>query len=179
MASIKPPFTLESAKEKLKFAQAMWNTRDPSQVAKGYTADCTWRNRDSFIKGTEQIIGFLSKKWEKERSYRLRKELFCFQDDKIAVQFWYEYQDASDGMKWKRCYGLEDWTYDGAFDPDAFGLILRHKESGKMKKRMMSGNDLLLGKDGDGVGVPEEGIEGRWFVDGVNVDDVELMDKHY
>lgn len=192
MASIKPPFTLESATEKLKFAQAMWNTRDPSQVSKGYTPDCVWRNRDAFIRGTEQIVDFLTRKWERERSYRLRKELFCFQDDKIAVQFWYEYRDASDGMKWKRCYGLEDWTFDvrkiricfqssvigGA--PGCLSPFLSHfQESGKMKKRMMSGNDLLLGRDGDGLGVPEEGIEGRWFVDEVNVDDVELTDKHH
>ncbi|KAG9025767.1 hypothetical protein FRB95_009793 [Tulasnella sp. JGI-2019a] len=164
MASIKPPFTLESATQKLKFAQSMWNTQNPTQVSKGYTPDCTWRNRSSFIKGTDEIIAFLTKKWEKEKSYRLRKELFCFQDDKIAVQFWYEYQDAHDGMKWKRCYGLEDWTFD---------------ENGKMRKRMMSGNDVLLGKDGDGVAVPEEGIEGRWFVDSVDVEDAHISEKHY
>jgi hypothetical protein len=67
-------------------------------------------------------------------------------------------------MKWKRCYGLEDWTFN---------------DQGKMRKRMMSGNDVLLGKNGDGIAVPEEGIEGRWYVDGVDVEDVEISEKHY
>lgn len=78
-------------------------------MAKAYTPESTWRNRDSFLSGTQAIIEFLTKKWDKEKSYKLRKELFAFDDNKIAVQFWYEYQDAHDGMKWKRCYGLEDW----------------------------------------------------------------------
>ena len=81
------------------------------------------------------------------------------------MQFWYEYRDAADGMKWKRCYGLEDWTYDA---------------EGKMRKRMMSGNDVLLGREGDGVGVPEEGVMGRWFVDGVErVEEVEIGEEHF
>jgi len=164
MAALAPPFTAETAHEKLKFAQGMWNTQDPAKVSKGYTEDCIWRNRDLFINGTDEIIAFLTKKWEKEKNYRLRKELFCFQGNKIAVQFWYEYQDSHDGMKWKRCYGLEDWTFN---------------EQGKMRKRMMSGNDVLLGRDGDGVAVPEEGIEGRWFVEGVDVESVEISEKHY
>ena len=115
MASLKPPFTAATAHEKLKFAQNMWNTRNPAQVAKGYTPDCIWRNRGLFIKGTDEIVDFLTKKWEKEQDYRLRKELFTFggeKMEKIAVQFWYEYRDAHDGMKWKRCYGLEDWTFN-------------------------------------------------------------------
>ncbi len=115
MASLKPPFTAATAREKVKFAQNMWNTRNPSQVAKGYTPDCIWRNRGSFIKGTNKIVDFLTKKWEKEQDYRLRKELFAVggeKMEKIAVQFWYEYRDAQDGMKWKRCYGLEDWTFN-------------------------------------------------------------------
>ncbi|EXJ62359.1 hypothetical protein A1O7_02793 [Cladophialophora yegresii CBS 114405] len=163
MASLKPPFNARTAHEKVKFAQKMWNTQNPVQVSNGYTSDCIWRNRDFFFRGTPKIQEFLTKKWEKEASYRLRKELFAFTDDKIAVQFWYEYQDRSDNMKWKRCYGLEDWTFD--------------HESGKMRKRMMSGNDILLGKDGDGVAVAEEGIEGRWFVDGVDVDDDSVTAK--
>lgn len=121
--------------------------------------------------GTAEIIDFLTWKWQKEKSYHLRKELFCVggdHDEKIAVQFFYEYQDSHDNMKWKRCYGLEDWTFTA---------------EGKMRKRMMSGNDVLLGRDGDGVGVPEEGIEGRWFVDGVDVEDESvtamLTEKHY
>ncbi len=93
----------------------MWNSRDPSAVSKGYTPDCTWRNRTTFIKGTEEIVLFLTAKWKREQDYQLRKELFAVGGEKgerIAVQFWYEYRDAEDGMKWKRCYGLEDWTFD-------------------------------------------------------------------
>jgi len=82
------------------------------------------------------------------------------------VQFWYEYQDSQDGMKWKRCYGLEDWTYD-------------KEDGGKMRKRMMSGNDIILGRDGDGRAVPEEGIEGRWFVDGEDPDTVDISERHW
>jgi uncharacterized protein len=93
----------------------------------------------------------LTAKWKKEQNYRLRKELFAFMDNKIAVQFFYEYQDAGDGMKWKRCYGLEDWTFDA---------------DGKMTKRMMSGNDLEIGE------------EGRWFREGVDVEDVEIGEEH-
>ena len=161
MASLKPPFNLKMAQEKVKFAQKMWNSQNPVTVSNGYTSDCIWRNRNFFFRGTANIQEFLTKKWEKEASYRLRKELFAFTDDKIAVQFWYEYQDRHDEMKWKRTYGLEDWT----FDP----------ESGKMRKRMMSANDIVLGKDGDGVAA--EGIEGRWFVDGVEVDDESVTTK--
>ena len=118
MAALKPPFTIATAHQKVKFAQAMWNTCNPAQVSKGYTSDCIWRNRGQFIKGTDEIIGFLTKKWEKEQEYRLRKELFAVGGEKegdmnkIAVQFWYEYRDKYDGMKWKRCYGLEDWTFN-------------------------------------------------------------------
>ena len=131
--------------------------RDPHRVAQAYTPDCIWRNRTSFFSGTEAIVEFLTNKWKREQNYRLRKELFAFHDDRIAVQFWYEYQDATDGMRWKRCYGLEDWTFDRA--------------TGKMCKRMMSGNDLLLGSDGNG--------EGRWFVDGVDVDSVSISNQHW
>lgn len=82
----------------------------------------------------------------------MRKELFAFGENKIAVQFWYEYQDEQDEMKWKRCYGLEDWTFN---------------EQGKMRKRMMSGNDVVIGD------------EGRWFRDGVEVDEVEIGEEHW
>jgi uncharacterized protein len=126
--------------------------RNPEAVAKAYTADCIWRNRDKFIQGTEEIIAFLQRKWNREQNYRLRKELFAFRDNKIAVQFWYEYQDAEDGMKWKRCYGLEDWTF---------------AEDGRMRKRMMSGNDVVL-KDGE-----------RWFTDGVDVNKVDISERHW
>jgi uncharacterized protein len=115
MASLNPPFSTSTALEKVKFAQSMWNTCDPAAVSKGYTADCIWRNRTNFIKGTDEIISFLTAKWEREQDYRLRKELFAVggeNGERIAVQFWYEYRDREDGGRWKRCYGLEDWTFD-------------------------------------------------------------------
>ena len=115
MASLKPPFTAATARQKVKFAQSMWNTRDPAVVSRGYTPDCIWRNRTTFVRGTDEIISFLSAKWKREREYRLRKELFAVggeEMERIAVQFWYEFRDAGEGMKWKRCYGLEDWTFD-------------------------------------------------------------------
>lgn len=131
--------------------------RNPEKIAQSYTDNCIWRNRTSFFTGTNAIVDFLTAKWNREHSYRLRKELFAFTDDRIAVQFWYEFQDADDSMRWKRCYGLEDWTFDW--------------ESGKMCKRMMSGNDILIGTDGDGAG--------RWFRDGVDVEDVPIGEEHW
>ncbi|KAF3932566.1 hypothetical protein ABW20_dc0105366 [Dactylellina cionopaga] len=180
MATIIPPFTLQSATEKLKAAQNLWNTQSPTSISKAYTPDSIWRNRGHFIRGQKEIEEFLQHKWEKEINYQLRKELFAFEnrrigegepngerwEGRIAVQFWYEYQDKEDGMKWKRCYGLEDWTYD-------------EKDGGKMRKRQMSASDIILGKNGDGIAIPEEGIEGRWFVDDVGVDSFELEEKHY
>ena len=112
--------------------------RNPKVIAQAYTPDSIWRNRSSFLVGTAAIEELLTKKWEKEKSYRLRKELFAFTDNKIAVQFWYEFQDASDSMKWKRCYGLEDWTF---------------AEDGKMRKRHMSGNDIEIDEAGESLGV--------------------------
>ncbi len=126
--------------------------REPQEIVKAYTENSIWRNRDQFAVGHAEIVEFLIKKWEKEKDYRLRKELFCWHDDKIAVQFWYEYRDALDGMKWKRCYGLEDWTFD---------------VDGRMRKRQMSGNDVEL-KDGD-----------RWFVEGKSVEEAEIGDNHW
>ncbi|KAI8934710.1 hypothetical protein NX059_008399 [Plenodomus lindquistii] len=132
--SLAPPFTQSSAHAKVKKAQDLWNSQDPTTIAQAYTPDSIWRNRSSFIAGTAAIEALLTKKWEKEKSYRLRKELFAFTDDKIAVQFWYEYQDAHDGLKWKRCYGLEDWTF---------------ASDGKMRKRQMSGNDIEISEAGE------------------------------
>ncbi|KAJ9635468.1 hypothetical protein H2201_003129 [Coniosporium apollinis] len=150
--SLTPPFNAETAQAKVKKAQDLWNTKDPRNVAKAYTEDSIWRNRSTFLKGHDEIISFLTTKWEKEQNYRLRKELFAFQDSRIAVQFWYEYQDKEDGMKWKRCYGLEDWTF---------------AEDGRMRKRMMSGNDVEIGE------------EERWFKDGVEVDEVKIGEEHW
>ncbi|KAF1358910.1 DUF1348-domain-containing protein [Lizonia empirigonia] len=149
--SLAPPFTKESANAKVKKAQDLWNGQDPKAIAQAYTEDSIWRNRSTFIAGTTAIENFLTQKW-KEKSYRLRKELFAFTEDKIAVQFWYEYQDAYDGMKWKRCYGLEDWTF---------------AEDGKMRKRQMSGNDIEI-SDSD-----------RWFKDDVDVNEVEISEVHW
>lgn len=109
------------------------HSRNPKVIAQAYTSDSIWRNRSSFLVGTAAIEEFLTKKWEKEKNYRLRKELFAFTENNIAVQFWYEYQDAHEGMKWKRCYGLEDWTF---------------AEDGKMRKRQMSGNDIEIDESG-------------------------------
>jgi nuclear transport factor 2 (NTF2) superfamily protein len=126
--------------------------RDPEAIAKAYTPDSIWRNRSTFLQGTDAIVEFLSQKWAKEKSYRLRKELFAFSDNKIAVQFWYEYQDSHDQMKWKRCYGLEDWTF---------------AEDGRMRKRQMSGNDVEI-QESD-----------RWFVDGIDVNEVYIGEAHW
>lgn len=132
MATLKPPFTRDTATQKLKAAQKLWNGKDAARVATvGYTPDSIWRNRHWFVKGTKEIEELLTRKWEREQNYQLRKELFAFENRRIggeqrlggyegeerwlgliAVQFWYEYQDKEDGMKWKRCYGLEDWTFD-------------------------------------------------------------------
>ncbi|KAL9015115.1 MAG: hypothetical protein Q9173_000255 [Seirophora scorigena] len=156
--SLKPPFSLVTAQQKVKAAQALWNTRDPHQVVTAYTQNSIWRNRTSFFTGHPAIVQFLQSKWAKEKNYLLRKELFAFRDNNIAVQFWYEYQDAMDQMKWKRCYGIEHWTFDN---------------EGKMEKRTMSGNDLLLGKDGDG--------EGRWFKSSKpdEVDDIVISEERF
>ncbi|KAK4984697.1 hypothetical protein LTR50_006438 [Elasticomyces elasticus] len=150
--SLKPPFTEETARSKVKKAQDLWNTRNPENIAQAYTEDCIWRNRSTFLHGHAAIVDFLTAKWEKENNYRLRKELFAFTSNKIAVQFWYEYQDAHDSMKWKRCYGLEDWTF---------------AEDGRMRKRMMSGNDVEIGE------------KDRWFTDGVDVEDVDIGEAHW
>ncbi|KAF2017447.1 DUF1348-domain-containing protein [Aaosphaeria arxii CBS 175.79] len=150
--SLPPPFTKETAHLKVKKAQDLWNTQDPARIAQAYTPDSVWRNRGSFLSGTAAIEEFLTAKWAKETSYTLRKELFAFTDNKIAVQFWYEFQDKNDGMKWKRCYGLEDWTF---------------AEDGKMKKRHMSGNDITINE------------ADRWFKDGVDVNEVPLSASHW
>jgi len=149
--SLVPPFTAESARQKVKKAQDLWNTKNPELVAKAYTENCIWRNRTSFIQGTDEIVAFLTAKWKRETEYRLRKELFAFTDNKIAVQFWYEFFDLNEGQ-WKRCYGLEDWTFG---------------EDGRMVKRQMSGNDVVLG------------VGERWFVDGKDVNEVDISAKHW
>ncbi|KAI0393032.1 DUF1348-domain-containing protein [Xylariaceae sp. FL0594] len=146
-----PPFTAETAQIKVKAAQDAWNTKDPAKVKMAYTSDSIWRNRSTFLQGRNEIEAFLTAKWRREKDYRLRKELFAFTGDKIAVQFWYEWRDGESGQWW-RTYGLEDWT----FAPD-----------GLMRKRQMSGNDVAIA-EGE-----------RWFTDGVDVNSVDLSEKHW
>ncbi|KAI0777642.1 DUF1348-domain-containing protein [Trametes elegans] len=153
MAPILPPFTAETALQKVKAAQDLWNTRNPEKVCLVYTSNTIWRNRDTFLKGREQVVDFLTKKWDKENGYRLRKDLFAFTDNKIAVQFFYEwYENKPDGTRqWYRTYGLEDWTFD---------------DDGLMRKRHMSGNDVAISE------------EARWFKDGVDVNSLSITDEH-
>jgi len=105
-----PPFTEESARQKVQAAEDAWNTRDPQRVAAAYTADSVWRNRAEFITWREQIEAFLVRKWAKELDYALRKELWAFTDDRIAVRFQYEWHD--DEGQWWRSYGNENWQFD-------------------------------------------------------------------
>lgn len=105
-----PPFTLETATAKVQAAEDAWNTKDPVKVAGAYTPDTVWRNRDEHIRGREEVVAFLTRKWERELDYRLRKNLWAFTDDRIAVRFQYEWHDA-DGQWW-RSYGNELWQFD-------------------------------------------------------------------
>ncbi len=122
-----PPFTKESAKQKVRMAENAWNIKDPSKIALAYSPDSRWRNRDLFINGREEIEGFLKKKYAKEQYYRLCKELWAFTENKIAVRFAYEWHDESG--QWYRSYGNENWEFD---------------ENGLMKVRFASINDLAI-----------------------------------
>ncbi|MEU7138576.1 nuclear transport factor 2 family protein [Nocardia sp. NPDC046473] len=116
-----PPFDLESAKVKVLAAENAWNTRDPEKVAAAYTADSVWRNRDEFFTGRAAIIEFLTRKWASENGYALRKDLWAFEGNRIAVRFQYEWHDESG--QWWRSYGNEQWE----FAPD--GLMSRREAS--------------------------------------------------
>ncbi|WP_405165750.1 nuclear transport factor 2 family protein [Nocardia sp. NBC_01499] len=116
-----PPFDLESAKVKVLAAENAWNTRDPEKVAAAYTEDSVWRNRDEFFTGRTAIIEFLTRKWASENSYALRKDLWAFEGNRIAVRFQYEWHDESG--QWWRSYGNEQWE----FAPD--GLMSRREAS--------------------------------------------------
>ena len=105
-----PPFTLETAKQKVRMAEDGWNTRDPQRVASAYTPDTRWRNRAEFPQGREQIQQFLERKWSRELEYRLIKELWAFDGNRIAVRFAYEWRD--DAGNWFRSYGNENWEFD-------------------------------------------------------------------
>ena len=122
-----PPFTQATAAQKVQTAEDVWNTRDPERVAQAYTVDSVWRNRDLFVTGREEIIAFLTQKWERELDYALRKNLWCFDDDRIAVRFQYESRDREG--RWWRSYGNELWEFD---------------ESGLMRRREASINDLQI-----------------------------------
>src|SRR5262245_52852248 len=105
-----PPFTRESAIQKVRAAEDAWNTRDPQRVSLAYTLDSRWRNRAEFPIGREQIVQFLTRKWQRELDYRLIKELWAFTDNRIAVRFAYEWHD--DSGHWYRSYGNENWEFD-------------------------------------------------------------------
>ncbi|MFE7313400.1 nuclear transport factor 2 family protein [Streptomyces sp. NPDC057555] len=145
-----PPFDLESALAKVQAAEDAWNTRDPHQVALAYTEDSTWRNRDVFVTGREEIIEFLTAKWARELDYALRKSLWDFHDNRIAVRFQYECRNAEG--QWFRSYGNELWEF---------------ADNGLMRRREASINDLPIkeadrryfgprphGERGPGHGIP-------------------------
>lgn len=122
-----PPFTLETATQKVQAAEDAWNTRNPDKVALAYTPDSVWRNRAEFLTGREAIREFLQRKWNRELDYRLKKELWAFLDNRIAVRFEYEWHD--DSGQWFRSYGNELWE----FNPD-----------GLMRRRIASINDAPI-----------------------------------
>lgn len=110
MSILVPPFTHESATQKVRLAEDGWNSRDPEKVSRVYTPDSQWRNRAEFVNGRTEIIGFLTRKWAKELDYRLIKELWAFGDNRIAVRFAYEWHD--DSGNWFRSFGNENWEFD-------------------------------------------------------------------
>lgn len=107
---LKPPFTSETALAKVKRGEDLWNSRDPQKIALAYSESSTWRNRNEFFTGRAEIEAFLKRKWQRELDYRLRKELFTFSGNRIAVHFSYEYHD--DSGQWFRAFGNEHWTFD-------------------------------------------------------------------
>jgi nuclear transport factor 2 (NTF2) superfamily protein len=122
-----PPFTEQTAREKVRLAEDGWNGRNPEKVALAYTTDTQWRNRSQFVTSREQAQAFLSDKWQKENEYRLIKELFAFTESRIAVRYAYEWHD--DDGNWFRSYGNENWVFD---------------QTGLMKERYASINDVAI-----------------------------------
>lgn len=122
-----PPFTEETAKQKVQMAEDAWNSKDPVKVSKAYSIDTEWRNRIEFIYGRDEVQAFLTKKWKEELEYKLKKELWGFTGNRIAVRFEYEYKNKNGD--WFRAYGNENWEFD---------------ENGLMKKRFASINDLPI-----------------------------------
>ncbi|HEY7693855.1 MAG TPA: nuclear transport factor 2 family protein [Gaiellaceae bacterium] len=125
-----PPFTRETAAQKVQAAEDAWNTREPERVAQAYTADSVWRNRDLFVTGRDEIVAFLTQKWERELDYALRKNLWCCDGNRIAVRFQYESRDREG--QWWRSYGNELWEFD---------------ENGLMRRREASIDDLGIAED--------------------------------
>ena len=122
-----PPFTEETARQKVQGAEDAWNSKDPIKVSKAYSIDTEWRNRNQFINGRQEVQDFLTNKWETELDYKLKKELWAFRGNRIAVRFEYEYHN--EAGQWFRAYGNENWEFD---------------ENGLMKKRYASINDLAI-----------------------------------
>ena len=122
-----PPFSQEDAIEKIQKAEDAWNSKNPVAISKAYSRDSEWRNRDTFVTGREEIIDFLTQKWEKEINYKLKKEYWAHTENRMAVRFEYEYQNEEGN--WFRAYGNENWEFD---------------ENGLMKKRYASINDLAI-----------------------------------
>jgi nuclear transport factor 2 (NTF2) superfamily protein len=122
-----PPFTRETAIQKIRLAEDGWNSRDPERVARAYTPDSQWRNRAEFVTGRDAIVAFLARKWARELDYRLIKELWAFGGNRIAVRFAYEWHD--DSGNWFRSYGNENWEFDAA---------------GLMQRRFACINDLPI-----------------------------------
>ena len=122
-----PPFNMETALQKVQLAEDAWNSKDPERVALAYTIDTEWRNRTEFINGRDEVVAFLKRKWENELNYKLKKELWGFRENRMAVRFEYEYQNL-DGQ-WFRAYGNELWEFD---------------ENGLMRKRFASINDMPI-----------------------------------
>lgn len=122
-----PPFNIETANQKVQMAEDAWNTKNPEKVSLAYTVDTEWRNRDLFINGRDEVKTFLTAKWEKELNYKLKKELWAFTENRIAVRFEYEWHDHNG--QWYRSYGNENWEFD---------------KNGLMCKRFASINDLKI-----------------------------------
>ena len=125
-----PPFTAETAAQKVQAAEDAWNTRDPKKVAAAYTPDTRWRNRSEFLTGREEVEAFLTRKWETEHEYALRKALWAYGADRIAVRFQYEWRDGTG--QWWRSYGNENWEFDA---------------DGYMRRREASINDVAIAEE--------------------------------
>ena len=124
---IRPPFTRQTALAKVQAAEDAWNSRDPERVARAYSEDSEWRNRDQFLRGRDAIVEFLAHKWEKELDYRLMKQLWAYTDNRISVRFEYEWRDSAG--QWYRTHGNEHWEFD---------------DDGLMRRRDMSANDIAI-----------------------------------